>query len=285
MIKEALKDFLNPDNTKNYIVGKYISFFSYLWLKIILKKIKISKSDLINFYISRQYMSLKPFQIKYLFHIILYWNNFINFTIEKIIIKLIYKVYLKTKGKNQKSNFQIFKKQINEDFFQTVSFINEINKLYLIFSVKNKKLNRYLSQLKNISDLLKLKNLDRRHKNNLIDDIANLNKKHQKLFYSSKFDNVIMYYQKLLLKLDNYIFDDKNIFMLSDVNYGYLNTYLKDIKYNFKSKSNIYKSQIFETCMLLNNFSRLMDKYGFKTTINYVKNITIENTKYILDEH
>ena len=37
--------------------------------------------------------------------------------------------------------------------------------------------------------------------------------------------------------------------------------------------------------MLLNNFSRLMDKYGFKTTMNYVKNITIENTKYILDEH
>lgn len=285
MVKEVLKNFLNPDNTKNYIVDKYISFFSYLWLKIILKKDKISKSDLINFYISRQYMSLKPFQIRYFFHIILNWNNFVNFTIEKIIIKIIYKEYLKTTTKIQKSNFHIFKKQMNEYFFQMVSFINEINKLYLTFLVKNKRINKYLSQLKNISDLLKLETLDRRHKNNLIDEIANLNKKHQKLFYSPKFDNVIMYYQKLLLKLDSYIFDHKNIFMLSEVNYGYLNTYLKEIKYNFKSKSNIYKSQIFETCMLLNNFSRLMNKYGFKTTVDQDKNVTIENTKYILDKH
>lgn len=284
MVREVLKNFLNPDNTKNYIVDKYISFFSYLWLKIILKKDKISKSDLIIFYISRQYMSLKPFQIRYFFCMILNWSNFVNFTIEKIIIKIIYKEYLKT-TKIQKSNFHIFKKQITEYFFQMVSFINEINKLYLTFLVKNKRINKYLSQLKNISDLLKLETLDRRHKNNLIDEIANLNKKHQKLFYSSKFDNIIMYYQKLLLKLDSYIFDHKNIFTLSEVNYGYLNTYLKEIKYNFKSKSNIYKSQIFETCMLLNNFSRLMNKYGFKTTIDQDKNVTIENTKYILDTH
>lgn len=284
MVREVLKNFLDPHNTKNYIVNKYISFFSYLWLKIVFKKDKISKSDLIIFYISRQYMSLKPFQIKYFFSIIINWNNFINLTIERIIIKIIYEEYLKTKI-HKKLNFHDFKKEINEHFFQILSFINRINNLYLRFLVKNKRINKYLSQIKNISDLLKLDTLDRRHKNNLIDEIANLNKKHQKLFYSSKFDNIIMYYQKLLLKLDNYIFDDKNIFMLSEVNYGYLNQYLKEIKYNFKSKSNIYKSQIFETCMLLNNFSRLMNKYGFKTTINQVKNITIENTTYILDEY
>ena len=283
MIREILKRFLNPDNTKNYLLDKYISSFDLLWLKMIIKKDKISKTDLINFFLSKQYHSLKIFQIKYFYLFIKLWNKFTNFTIEKIIIKIIYKEYLRSIS-TKKMSFHEFKKKMYEYFFYYVSFIDQLNQFYQSFVLKNKKMNKFLTKLKDISILLKNENIERGKKNNLIDEIGSINKKHQKLFYSSKYDNVIMYYQKLLLKLDSFIFNKNNIFMLSNVNYGYLNAFLVSIKYNFKTKGNIYKSQIFETFMLLSNFSRLMDRYGFKTTYNDTKNITIDNTNYILEE-
>ncbi len=283
MIREILKRFLNPDNTKNYLLDKYISSFDLLWLKMIIKKDKISKTDLINFFLSKQYHSLKIFQIKYFYLFIKLWNKFTNFTIEKIIIKIIYKEYLRSIS-TKKMSFHEFKKKMYEYFFYYVSFIDQLNQFYQSFVLKNKKMNKFLTKLKDISILLKNENIERGKKNNLIDEIGSINKKHQKLFYSSKYDNVIMYYQKLLLKLDSFIFNKNNIFMLSNVNYGYLNAFLVSIKYNFKIKGNIYKSQIFETFMLLSNFSRLMDRYGFKTTYNDTKNITIDNTNYIIEE-
>lgn len=282
MIKELIKSFLNSDNTKNYIINKYISFFSLFFLKFFIKKDKISKTDFINYYLSRQYKVYNPIQVKYFFSFLKMWNNFVNSFFKKITIKILYQEYLKNKQENKVSLFQ-FKKEINEYFIKYLLFINEINLLFLSFAIKNKKLNKYLLKIKEITEILKSDMIDRRHKNNLVDEIDHLNKKHQKIFYSNRYDNMIMYYQKILLKLDSFIFSNDNIFMLSSVNYGYLNSFLTTIKYNFKTKGNIYKSQVFETFMLLNNFCRFMDRYGFKISYKKDKTITKENIIYILD--
>lgn len=282
MIREIIKDFLNLDNTKNYIINKYLSFFSLIWLKIVIKKDHVTKSDLINYFLSKQYRSLKTYQIKYFYVFFKIYHKIINRKLEKIIIKIIYQQYLKLKQINQ-LNYHQFKSELNTYFFDHVSLINEINDLYLLFIIKNKKMNKYLTKIKEITEILKSEDHDYRRKNNLIDEIDHINKKHQKLFTSKRYDNIIMYYQKMLLKLDSFIFNKSNIFMLSEVNYGYLNPFLTTIKYNFKTKGNIYKSQIFETCMFLNNFCRFMDRYGFKISYAPNQTITNENVKYILD--
>ena len=63
--KTIIKEFLDLDNTKNYSIEKYLSSFDNFLFKKIIKKDKISKNDLLDYFISLQFKELKTYQIKY----------------------------------------------------------------------------------------------------------------------------------------------------------------------------------------------------------------------------
>ena len=92
-----------------------------------------------------------------------------------------------------------------------------------------------------------------------------------------------MHYQNNIILLDKYINNEFKILFFKNDNYDYLNIILKDIKYNFETQNNIFKLQVFNTFIYLNNFFRLMSMYGFKSLYTNKKHvISYENSKYVI---
>ncbi len=272
---KLLSDFFNSNknfNLKhNFILFKIISK--------ILKK-KYDKENLISFWLFLMSFdnNTKTIYGLYIYKYII--NKLINYFNNRII-KLVYYTYQNDLNHNHIHFFEL-KKHLNL-IFKKINIVFELKSLFYIIEHKNSIMKNLTNKVQKIYKQLTDFNIDKNEKNMLLNKVKKINFKHQKVFYSRKYNNLLMHYQNNIILLDKYINNEFKILFFKNDNYDYLNIILKDIKYNFETQNNIFKLQVFNTFIYLNNFFRLMSMYGFKSLYTNKKHvISYENSKYVI---